>query len=258
MRDIYDHLIRISDLVDGYRDLLSGVMDTHLSTVSNRLNVVMKQLTIIATVFLPLSFLTGFFGQNFSWLVAHITGRWPFSSSGSGLELVVRRSACSTYSASGAGSVGRPTELEPRRLPPATPMRRYASGRTCTESDRGAREERGHTQEAADRGHRQGRTDRPTERNDPTDPMDRIDPFELMRQDGVGRVDRPPRARFGTRPCAQSARRPGRPMRSRGLDGVAGRVDHVPAARRRWSAPGRWPCPASGPAATGTAATRCR
>ena len=53
-RDLYDHLIRISDLVDSYRDLLSGVLDTHLSTVSNRLNVVMKQLTIIATIFLPL------------------------------------------------------------------------------------------------------------------------------------------------------------------------------------------------------------
>jgi magnesium transporter len=87
MRDIYDHLIRISDLVDGYRDLLSGVMDTHLSTVSNRLNVVMKQLTIIATVFLPLAFLTGFFGQNFSWLVGHITGWWPFALFGLGLEL---------------------------------------------------------------------------------------------------------------------------------------------------------------------------
>jgi magnesium transporter len=88
MRDIYDHLIRISDLVDGYRDLLSGVMDTHLSTVSNRLNVVMKQLTIIATVFLPLSFLTGFFGQNFSFLIAHITGRWPFYTFAVGLEVV--------------------------------------------------------------------------------------------------------------------------------------------------------------------------
>jgi magnesium transporter len=86
MRDIYDHLIRISDMVDGYRDLLSGVMDTHLSTVSNRLNVVMKQLTIIATVFLPLSFLTGFFGQNFSWMIGHITGRWPFLVFGIGLE----------------------------------------------------------------------------------------------------------------------------------------------------------------------------
>ncbi len=88
LRDIYDHLIRISDLVDGYRDLLSGVMDTHLSTVSNRLNVVMKQLTIIATVFLPLSFLTGFFGQNFAWLVNHITGLWAFFVFGLGIELV--------------------------------------------------------------------------------------------------------------------------------------------------------------------------
>ncbi len=71
-RDLYDHLIRISDLVDSYRDLLTGSMDTYLSTVSNRLNVVMKQLTIIATIFLPLSFLTGFFGQNFGWMVARL------------------------------------------------------------------------------------------------------------------------------------------------------------------------------------------
>lgn len=87
MRDVYDHLIRISDLLDGYRDLLSGVMDTHISTVSNRLNVVMKQLTIIATVFLPLSFLTGFFGQNFAWMVTRITGLWQFLVFGLGLEL---------------------------------------------------------------------------------------------------------------------------------------------------------------------------
>ncbi len=87
-RDLYDHLIRIADVVDGYRDLLSGVMDTHVSTVSNRLNVVMKQLTIIATIFLPLSYLTGFFGQNFSFLIAHITGRFPFVVFGLGLEVV--------------------------------------------------------------------------------------------------------------------------------------------------------------------------
>ena len=72
-RDLYDHLIRISDLVDSYRDLLTGALDTHLSTVSNRLNVVMKQLTIIATVFLPATFLTGFFGQNFGWMVNRLT-----------------------------------------------------------------------------------------------------------------------------------------------------------------------------------------
>jgi magnesium transporter len=88
VRDIYDHLIRISDLVDGYRDLLSSVMDTHLSTVSNRLNVVMKQLTIIATVFLPLSFLTGFFGQNFAYLVGHIGGPVSFYVLGIGFDVI--------------------------------------------------------------------------------------------------------------------------------------------------------------------------
>jgi len=87
-RDLYDHLIRISDMVDGYRDLLSGVMDTHISTVSNRLNVVMKQLAIIATIFLPLSYLTGFFGQNFAWLVTHIGGRVAFFGVGIGTEVV--------------------------------------------------------------------------------------------------------------------------------------------------------------------------
>jgi magnesium transporter len=87
-RDLYDHLIRIGDMVDGYRDLVSGVMDTHLSTVSNRLNVVMKQLAIIATVFLPLSFLTGFFGQNFAWLVDRIGGFDTFLGIGIGLEVL--------------------------------------------------------------------------------------------------------------------------------------------------------------------------
>jgi magnesium transporter len=71
-RSLYDHLIRISDLVDGYRDLVSGAMDTHLSMVSNRLNLVMKQLAVIATIFLPLGFLTGFFGQNFAWPIFNV------------------------------------------------------------------------------------------------------------------------------------------------------------------------------------------
>lgn len=86
-RDVYDHLIRISDLVDTYRDLLTGAMDVYLSTVSNRLNSVMKQLAIIATVFMPLTFLTGFFGQNFPFLVAHIGGWSAFLAFGIALEL---------------------------------------------------------------------------------------------------------------------------------------------------------------------------
>jgi magnesium transporter len=77
-RDIYDHLIRISDLIDTYRDLLTSSMDVYLSTVSNRLNVVMKQLTLVATVFLPITALTGFFGQNFGWLVLHTRSLWTF------------------------------------------------------------------------------------------------------------------------------------------------------------------------------------
>jgi magnesium transporter len=87
LRDIYDHLLRISDLIDTYRDLLTSAMEVFLSTVSNRLNVVMKQLASIATIFLPLTFITGFFGQNFGWLVENIGG-WPaFIGLGIGVEL---------------------------------------------------------------------------------------------------------------------------------------------------------------------------
>jgi magnesium transporter len=88
-RDIYDHLIRISDIIDSYRDLITGAMDVYLSTVSNRLNSVMKQLTIIATVFLPLNWLTGFFGQNFGFMVKHISSWETLIGLGIGSELLV-------------------------------------------------------------------------------------------------------------------------------------------------------------------------
>jgi magnesium transporter len=78
-RDVYDHLIRISDMVDTYRELLSGATDLYLSTVSNRQNEVKKQLAIVGTIFLPLSFIVGFFGQNFGWLVTTaIAPAWTF------------------------------------------------------------------------------------------------------------------------------------------------------------------------------------
>jgi magnesium transporter len=67
-RDVYDHSVRLADTVDDARDLLSGVLEAHLSMVSNRLNEVMKVLTMTATVFLPISFIAGVFGMNFQFM----------------------------------------------------------------------------------------------------------------------------------------------------------------------------------------------
>ena len=64
-RDVYDHLVRLHDIIEGLRDLVGGALDTYLSVVSNRMNEVMKTLTVITTLFMPLSFLVGFFGMNF-------------------------------------------------------------------------------------------------------------------------------------------------------------------------------------------------
>jgi magnesium transporter len=91
-RDVYDHAIRISDQIDSYRDLLLGTRDAYLSVTSNRLNEITKQLTVVATIFLPLSFVVGFFGQNFGWMVRNITSAADFWLIGGGsmaLSLVV-------------------------------------------------------------------------------------------------------------------------------------------------------------------------
>lgn len=65
--EVHDHALRAFEILDSYRDLMSSLVDVHLSTVSNRMNAVMKQLTIIATIFLPITFVTGVFGQNFKY-----------------------------------------------------------------------------------------------------------------------------------------------------------------------------------------------
>jgi magnesium transporter len=65
LRDCYDHAVQIMDLVESYRDLASGLMDVYLSSVSYRLNEVMKVLTIIATIFIPLTFISSIYGMNF-------------------------------------------------------------------------------------------------------------------------------------------------------------------------------------------------
>jgi magnesium transporter len=77
-RDVYDHLVRQYETVDSLRDLLSTSMDVYLSTVSNRLNLRITRLTVFSTLFLPLTFISGFFGMNFGWLVAHIAPAWTF------------------------------------------------------------------------------------------------------------------------------------------------------------------------------------
>jgi len=87
-RDVYDHLIRVSDMIDSYRDLLTGLMDVYLSTTSNRMNAVMKQLTLISSIFLPITALSGFFGMNFGWLISRLTSFTAFALLGVGGSLV--------------------------------------------------------------------------------------------------------------------------------------------------------------------------
>ena len=76
-RDVHDHLVRAFEIIDSYRDLVANTLEAYLAGISNRVGQVMKQLTVIATIFMPISFLTGFFGMNFTaipfdrpWLLA--------------------------------------------------------------------------------------------------------------------------------------------------------------------------------------------
>jgi magnesium transporter len=90
-RDVNDHLKLVNEEVSGQRELLAVVLQANMAVISLeqndisvRQNETMKQLTIIATVFLPLSFITGFFGMNFGWLVGHISSLWIFAVYGVG------------------------------------------------------------------------------------------------------------------------------------------------------------------------------
>lgn len=67
-RDVYDHSIQVIDTVETMRDLISGILDVYLSSVSNRMNEIMKVLTIIATIFIPLTFIVGIYGMNFEYM----------------------------------------------------------------------------------------------------------------------------------------------------------------------------------------------
>jgi len=68
LRDTYDHTIQVIDTVESFRDMTSGMIDLYLSSLSNKMNVVMKVLTIIATIFIPLTFIAGIYGMNFKYM----------------------------------------------------------------------------------------------------------------------------------------------------------------------------------------------
>jgi magnesium transporter len=77
-RDVYDHVVRVHDTVEGLRDAVSGARDAYLSIMSNRMNTVMKGLSLVATILLPLTFVTGLYGMNFEWMpmLHHPQGFW--------------------------------------------------------------------------------------------------------------------------------------------------------------------------------------
>lgn len=86
-RDVQDHVLHTLEEIDTIRDLVNSTFDIHLATQSHHQAQVGKQLTIIATIFLPLTYITGFFGQNFGWMVGHIDNAPIFWILGVGAQL---------------------------------------------------------------------------------------------------------------------------------------------------------------------------
>ncbi len=80
VRDVYDHAVQIIDTIENYRDILAAMMDIYLSSVSNRMNEIMKVLTIIATIFIPLTFIAGIYGMNFKYM-PELLWRWGYPAS---------------------------------------------------------------------------------------------------------------------------------------------------------------------------------
>jgi magnesium transporter len=77
LRDAHDHALRVIDTVETYRDLLSGMMDIYLSSVSNKMNEIMKVLTIITTIFVPVTFIAGVYGMNFDYM-PELHSKWGY------------------------------------------------------------------------------------------------------------------------------------------------------------------------------------
>jgi len=79
LRDVYDHTIQVIDTIESFRDMATGMVDIYLSSISNRMNAVMKVLTIIATIFIPLTFIAGVYGMNFKYM-PELQWRWGYGA----------------------------------------------------------------------------------------------------------------------------------------------------------------------------------
>lgn len=77
LRDVYDHTIQVIDSIESYRDVVSGMLDLYLSSISNKMNEVMKVLTIFAAIFIPLTFIAGIYGMNFNFM-PELSWRWGY------------------------------------------------------------------------------------------------------------------------------------------------------------------------------------
>lgn len=88
-RDVEDHLIRVAEAADNLRDRIQSLFEIYLAALDTRMNAIMKQFTIIAGIFLPLTVLVGFFGQNFEWMTEHVAGWVSFAIFGIGLPVVI-------------------------------------------------------------------------------------------------------------------------------------------------------------------------
>jgi magnesium transporter len=78
LRDCYDHMVQIIDLLENYRDVTSGLMEVYLSSISNRTNEIMKVLTILSAIFIPLTLISGIYGMNFQRQMPDLGWRWGF------------------------------------------------------------------------------------------------------------------------------------------------------------------------------------
>ena len=140
LRDCYDHAVQLIDLLESYRDIAGDVRDFYLSSISNRMNEVMKTLTVISTIFLPLSFIAGVYGMNFDtevspWNMPELNWRYgyPFA-----LVLMARRRRRDVvyFQVAAAGWAAIRASATDASTEHAQTRRHRARSRSCTSTDR--------------------------------------------------------------------------------------------------------------------------